>query len=392
MAEIVSLLPEITAPREAAVEATSAPRWDLPVDLIKAVGRADECPPDLIGYLAWARSVDLWRADWPIELKRHVTGRAFLDHRLKGTLDLHARYLGYVGAKILRAITPPARFVLGARRSEAETEALLGAMPELRIWRQASPRRPGRRTVWGHFAWSGRKGWSAEHALDHHETRAVMIADGVVTRLRVAEIEAGLVDDLGVFARLHIPHAWGGARVLGAGHGRRQRRWGASITTTWVVSYTGDGTHRRTVARGLYPAAAAPETVMGRHAVPPSKAWHGLRRGGRRFFLASVAAGHVYDRLRLWDRAAATHHRGKRSYWSWSWRGQPTHSAVLSIAVAARAPGRKRWWGRAFSGAMHPHDGAPLAAALEAVAAARLPHETILVDLDTAFERRFYGA
>ncbi len=394
MAEFVSLLPSIATPFEKAIEATSAARWDLPVDLVRSVGRADDCPAALVGYLAWARSVDLWRDEWPIELKRHVTGRALLDHRLKGTAALHERYLGYVGATLIRAITPPSRFVLGRRRTDAETEVLLAGMPELRIYRVAGPRAAGRRAVWGRFARGRRVGWSAETSLDHHETRAVMISGGVTTRLRVAEIVATGVDaDLGTFARLYIPHAWGGSRVLGAGHGRHQRRWGARVATTWVVSASTSGTTgRRTVARGLVPAEAQPETIMASHAVPSGKAWVGCRVSSRRWWRRSSAASNIYERLRLWDDAAATTSRRKRSYWSWSWRGQPTHSAVLAISVAGKAPPRKRWWGHAFKGATRPHDGAPLSAALDAIAAATLPHETILVDLEPAFERRFFGA
>lgn len=395
MADLVSLLPGNASPRELAIEATSASRWPLPVDLVRAVSRHDTCPAELLGYLAWARGVDLWRDEWPIALKRHVAGRALLDQRLKGTLALHERYLGYVGAKLIRAITPPSRFVFGRRRTEPETEALLAAMPEIRIYRQAMPRVTRGRAVWGRFHWSRPTGWSSEAAAAVHETRAVLEKGGVAIGLRIAEITpAGADADLGLFSRLYFPHPWAGARVLGAGHCRHQRRWGGAGSTSWVVSFqAGPAAGRRTVSRGLAPAGTEPETIMARHAAPRAKAWHGRRTTRRCWWRRSTAEAHVYDRLRLWDAAIAGEATSRqRSWWSWSWRGQPTHSAVLAIGVAAKAPTRKRWWGGPLVGMLRQHDGRPLDAALDAIRAAAMPHETLFVDLETAFERRFYGA
>lgn len=394
MADRTSLSPSNATPREHAIEATSAARWPLPVDLVRAVSRHDTCPAELLGYLAWERGVDLWRDGWPVKLKRLVIGRAVLDQRLKGTLALHERYLGYVGAKIIRAVTPPSRFVLGRRRTPAETEALLATMPEIRIYRQAAPRVTRGRAVWGRFHWSRPVGWSTREAEAVHETRAVLEKGGVAIGLRVAEITPDSADvDLGLFSRLYFPHPWAGARVLGAGHGRHQRRWGPAGSTAWVVSFkAGPAAGRRTVSRGLAPAETEPETVAARHAIPPGKAWIGHRTTPRRWWRPSRAEAYVYDRLRLWDQTVAASSARRRSYWSWSWRGQATHSAVLSVDVAAKAPRRKRWWGGPLAGALRPHDGARLAAALDAIRAASLPHEHILVDLEAAFERRFYGA
>ncbi|WP_454919216.1 phage tail protein I [Xanthobacter sediminis] len=391
MADIVALLPD-PVPREAAIEETSAARWDLPVDLIRAVTRPEDCPEELLGYLAWARSVDVWDEDWPAELKRHVIARAYPDQKLKGTLDLHERYLGYVGARVLRAVTPPSRFVLGARRSPTDEAALLATLPELRIYRQADPQ-PFRGAAWGRFS----RGWgflSGGGAGERHAQRAVLAVGETVTRLAVADDVTLSGDDasIGKFERLYIPHAWRWARVLGAGQGRRQRWWGGDTATSWVVSFTMlDGAGRHTAQRGLYPAAAEPEVVMERHPARRDGVWSGCRRTTRRWWRPSTAAAYVYDGLRLWSDMAASDERGKRSYWSYSWRGMPTHSAVLAIDCGRRQS-RRRWWGRGYGGPMRPHDGTALSAALAAIRAASLPHETIFVDLDSNFERRFYGA
>ncbi|MBY6239806.1 phage tail protein I [Methylosinus sp. Sm6] len=388
-----SLLPDPT-PWERAVEATSAARWDLPAETIAALARAADCPPALIGYLAFARSVDLWRDDWPIERKRAVTQRALLDQGLKGTLALHERYLGYVDAELLHAVTPPARFALGRRLTPAETDAMLAGMPEIRIKVYADARAPGRRMFFGQHYFSSGGGWSAAGGDAVHESRATLLRDGVETLLRIADVTPEGADaSLGAFSRLYLPHAWSAARVLGRGQLRRQRYWGRSRATQWVVSFvaTGDALSR-SVSPGLYPAAVSPRRVMAPHAASRGKAWWSYRSTWRRWFRPSDGQEHVYDSLRLWDESVSVARRRKRSFWSLSWRGMPTHSAVLSIDASRPAKKRKRWRGGGFSGFYRAHDARALVDALEAVRAASLPHETILVDLETAFQRRFYGA
>ncbi|BGE85135.1 MULTISPECIES: phage tail protein I [Methylosinus] len=390
---IDSLLPDPT-PWERAVEATSAARWDLPAETIAALARAADCPAALIGYLAFARSADVWRDDWPIERKRAVTQRALLDQGLKGALALHERYLGYVDAELLRAVTPPARFAPGRRLTPAEMDAMLADMPEIRIKVYADPRGSGRRMFFERRYYSSGCGWSTAGADDVHESRATLLRDGVATPLRIADVTPDGVDaGLGVFSRLYLPHAWSIARVLGRGQLRRQRYWGRSRATQWVVSFvvTGDALSR-SVSPGLYPAVVSPSRIMARHAAARGKAWLSHRSTLRRWLRPSAAAEYVYDSLRLWDESVSVAHRRKRSFWSWSWRGMPTHSAILSIDASRPAKKRKRWRGGGFHGFYRARDGRALADALEAVRAASLPHETILIDLETAFERRFYGA
>jgi hypothetical protein len=388
-----SLLPDPT-PWERAVEATSAARWGLPAETIAALARAADCPPALIGYLAFARSGDLWREDWPIERKRVVTQRALLDQGLKGTLALHERYLGYVDAKLLRAVTPPARFAPGRSLTPAETDAQLAGMPEIRIKVYADPRVADRRMFFARRYYSSGCGWSGAGSDVVHESRATLLRDGVTTPLRIADVRLEGVDaGFGVFSRLYLSHTWSVARVLGRGQIRRQRYWGRSLATQWVVSFAvTDDALSRSVSPGLYPAAASPRRVMARHAAKAGKAWLSHRVTWRRWFRPSDGAEHVYDSLRLWDESVSIARRRKRSFWSWSWRGMPTHSAILSIDASRPAKRRKRWRGGGFHGFYRARDGRALADALEAVRAASLPHESILVDLETAFQRRFYGA
>ena len=58
----------------------------IPVERIFDQWHAQRCPAELLGWLAWAVSVDDWNPDWPEAVKRDVI-RASIDvHRHKGTL------------------------------------------------------------------------------------------------------------------------------------------------------------------------------------------------------------------------------------------------------------------------------------------------------------------
>ncbi|TNH81009.1 phage tail protein I [Aeromonas sobria] len=56
-----------------------------------------QCPAEVLPYLAWALSVDMWRTDWPERVKRRVVANSLAVHRIKGTrpaVELALRDLG----------------------------------------------------------------------------------------------------------------------------------------------------------------------------------------------------------------------------------------------------------------------------------------------------------
>lgn len=57
----------------------------------------DTCPAHLLGWLAWAFSVDVWEATWSEAMKREVVKRSIVIHRIKGTAGAVRRALGSVG-------------------------------------------------------------------------------------------------------------------------------------------------------------------------------------------------------------------------------------------------------------------------------------------------------
>lgn len=106
---VPSLLPpENTGEAELAIEQVAA-RGALFPDLIRPLWRADDCPPDLLPWLAWSMSVDDWSTKWPDETKREVVRQSVWVHQRKGTIGSIRRALvaaGYGDAQILERYAP----------------------------------------------------------------------------------------------------------------------------------------------------------------------------------------------------------------------------------------------------------------------------------------------
>jgi len=79
-----TLLPPNSTTLELATEASMAIAFDHDV-AIDHLWSADDCPIELLPYLAWALSVDTWSTDWPEHVKRQVVASAVYVHRFKGT-------------------------------------------------------------------------------------------------------------------------------------------------------------------------------------------------------------------------------------------------------------------------------------------------------------------
>lgn len=79
-----NLLPPNATPLERALSMVAARVGDVPLP-IRDLWNPQTCPADLLPWLAWALSIDRWRADWTEEQKRIEVARAIELQRLKGT-------------------------------------------------------------------------------------------------------------------------------------------------------------------------------------------------------------------------------------------------------------------------------------------------------------------
>ncbi|MGK3945332.1 phage tail protein I, partial [Streptomyces caeruleatus] len=79
------LLPVGSSPLEVAAARACAEIERTPVN-IRALWNIDTCPENLLPWLAWAFSVDLWIENWPEGTKRAVIRDAYFIHCHKGTI------------------------------------------------------------------------------------------------------------------------------------------------------------------------------------------------------------------------------------------------------------------------------------------------------------------
>jgi len=99
---MASLLPPNATALERGLEAATARMADLPVPLRDLVD-PENCPLDLLPYLAWALSLDSWSSDWPEAVKRARVRRAIEIARSKGTAEsVRAVVASFGGAVALR--------------------------------------------------------------------------------------------------------------------------------------------------------------------------------------------------------------------------------------------------------------------------------------------------
>lgn len=93
MTETPSLLPYQSTLLERAIECGLHRRFNaLPVPL-RTLYDPDLCPADLLGWLAWSQSVDVWDDDWSEAEKRAVIRASFFVHARKGTVAAVRRAL-----------------------------------------------------------------------------------------------------------------------------------------------------------------------------------------------------------------------------------------------------------------------------------------------------------
>lgn len=90
--------PNATPQERALHAALSRGRPDL--ERLSWLMSPEACPSELLGWLAWSLSVDVWRDTWPDQIKRQVLRQSIAVHRRKGTLGSVKRALGAMGFEI----------------------------------------------------------------------------------------------------------------------------------------------------------------------------------------------------------------------------------------------------------------------------------------------------
>lgn len=133
-ADLATLLPPNSSAFERAAEQTTGGR--IAALDVAAIARAKDpwaCPAELLHFLAFELSLDVWDDAWPTWKKRSVIASSLKDHRLKGTEAGLRRFLAIADAELLQTVTPPQGYFASPDLSKAEWDALLAKHPKVRI-------------------------------------------------------------------------------------------------------------------------------------------------------------------------------------------------------------------------------------------------------------------
>lgn len=95
------LLPPNATAQERALSEAAARIADVPV-VVREMWNPDTCPANLLGWLAWAFTIDEWDTGWTEAQKREAIKRSIRVHKYKGTIGAVQEALGalFVNARV----------------------------------------------------------------------------------------------------------------------------------------------------------------------------------------------------------------------------------------------------------------------------------------------------
>lgn len=99
MTDKISILPASVSELERSLEIALARIEDVQIP-IATLWDPWKCPLDVLPFLAWALSVDMWRADWPENVKRRIVASSLSVHRRKGTRSAVEQALRDLGVTV----------------------------------------------------------------------------------------------------------------------------------------------------------------------------------------------------------------------------------------------------------------------------------------------------
>lgn len=411
---MTSLLPPNRTPLEAAVSATIAGSFPRPAGAIAAVFDADSCPLDLLPFLAWELSVDLWDDDWSESTKRKACRDAYRLHALKTTLAGIREHVALTGATVVGARRPNTSAFYLPARDEATRRSWRESMPrvQLRTARQrgtAGDRAflcAGRMRRWSAFTfdsdetnWTwdsdrpvldmasadpqrgfspsfhGSSFWQTSRGPDRLRLAATLV-DGDTTR----ELPLRQLDDGALQVDLATPTA---RDFVGRGFLGAIRLTTTRAPTLRATMRLDDTAEAFAITRGEDPRTVRPDILPGQRIAPTPIAFHRGPIGGR--FLRTTRAPELLLRqIAIHDPSRILSGQRSRAFHGAHRLGFTPFEAELRIAIPMTRPVARsfRWHG---AGHLQAADLRPLANALEAIRVSKAFRDRILVD--TALHR-----
>ncbi|WP_316207392.1 phage tail protein I [Bradyrhizobium sp. SZCCHNR3118] len=365
-------------------ERTLASQVDRLLDLnipIRDLWNPWTCPENLLPYLAWTLSVDIWDPSWELTKRRSVVANAIKHHQIKGTLQAIETYLGLVDSQVLQTWTPPQKIFSGPSLTREQREAWLEKLPQIRVWRQYE------RSVKGNRVFSGGSRYNSffegkflqpNNALSRLARRARWVVNEVETDSRVENFEGGFRVFIKA-VRAHstfsnTPFNLKGKFLIPSTSSQRVVTIAPIATSPW----------RMPVGPQLEPVTAEPElvSVAGKegYAVYCNRPIH------KRFFVPSMSGYRIYERYAVNDGSVIAGRRPSIQFMGVGRYGMAPKTAELKVRMRKKWPKAKARLGEAsipHTRFFIPHDGSLKDKNRKAVISAKRLTDKVLLNTTT---------
>lgn len=338
------------------------------------------CREDLLPFLAWTLSVDLWDSSWPLTKRRSVVANAFRHHRLKGTLAGTETYLDLMGSQVLKATTPPAKMFSGPSLTREQRETWLAKLPQIRVWFQYETSVPGKRRFSGGQSYNSffkGKFPQPNDAIVRLRRRARWVVNGVETDTRVENFESYFR----IFIKANLPRSkFSNSFMRAKGKFFVPSTAYQRVVTIEPVSLS---PWRGTVGPQLEPVTSEPEIVAQAGTRGHAVFSGGCSRG--RYYLPSMAKFRLFERYAVND-GSAIKKRPSIQFTGAGRYGIQPHSAELKVSMPSTWKPWKSRFGTPFAPRTRffiPHDPSSMERNRKAVIASKRLSDKILLDTTT---------
>ncbi len=384
-----SILPPNSTPQERAIEAAGF-RLTNPPEIADACNPV-RIPAALLPWLAWGWSVDAWNPGETEEVKRHSILKSSELHRLKGTVEGFRRLSALFGAELAGVERPPNKMFAGRSYTQAEKDARLAVLPQLRIrtrpvegrkvpgsfwvgdflpvattWQSASgpwedqvgpwDRADMQGPTWKNAErpWSDARGpWDdtapsvkriarflvRSNAAERLMPQAYYYDRGIETKVATFQEDvssSGFVQIRQSAVRKYATFCGGTLRFL------LNCRAGERIYSFRPTYERGPESRYKTLVPGLQPLEVCPEYTAetsqkhGLFAGPPHAGPYRAESFLGQFLVRSTAARRLYGRIYLFDPTRTLESKGKTTFMGAARLGMPAYTAELQVLFPRR--------------------------------------------------------
>lgn len=382
---IDKLLPpnQTNNPYLGSVSLVGAQRRPLPSHVIEQIDDPWTCPEHLLPWCAHHYSVRIWKNEWPTAKKRAVIANWIKLSRKFGTKAGLAGALEVTDARLVKAVTPPARLFFSRSWTDEERAAFLARYPQLRIY----PYRTRGKSVGFHAGrcWTNGKTFLVKGDTELRATPRSFIWDqGQETELTTIErrwnTDTTSVEEFVQVRKRAKKHgvffpAKPAFKFVKSNAAERIY----TVRTRRTLEVPGEERLAlKTLRPGLEPINVLSEIVHERGKATifaPGRSKFGTRGGF--CFRESNARERVFHRVYLFDPTRPLYARNAKTFAGTMRFGVPAHHAIVKVEIRDKRP--KRAFGRFMSGYFHKSDHQGLSDALHAIRVSKRHSDKILV-------------